>query len=137
MTRLQAAVLRQGVATRANILVAAGTSTGKTTLTKPSVGLARVQWQVTAPPDVRINYAVCLELVGSRYRSNAGCTGIVTLKPTFAYRPRLRLQECMNWLLEGERGHRFLSPANCCLSHNLGNKHEGISFPAGTCGPDS
>jgi Flp pilus assembly CpaF family ATPase len=65
MRRLQAAVLRQGVATRANILVAAGTSTGKTTLTKPSVGFARAQWQITAPADVHINDAECLELVDS------------------------------------------------------------------------
>src|SRR3546814_1171511 len=33
MSRLQAAVLRKGVADRSNILVAGGTSTGKTTLT--------------------------------------------------------------------------------------------------------
>ena len=63
--RLQAAVLRQGIAARGEILVAAGTATGKTTLTKPSVGFTRAQWQVTALPDVRINYAVCLELLAT------------------------------------------------------------------------
>src|SRR3546814_1243088 len=54
MSRLQAAVLRKGVADRSNILVAGGTSTGKTTLTNALLaGVAKTSVRVVLIEDTR------------------------------------------------------------------------------------
>ncbi|WP_459178075.1 P-type conjugative transfer ATPase TrbB [Paracoccus denitrificans] len=67
MSRMQAEALRLGVATRANILVAGGTSTGKTTLTNALLAeVAKTQDRVVIIEDTRELQCAAPNLVAMR-----------------------------------------------------------------------
>nr|WP_170106818.1 conjugal transfer protein TrbF [Rhodovulum imhoffii] len=69
MTETQAALLREGVATRANILVAGGTSTGKTTLTNALLAeVAGSSDRVVIIEDDRHGEARAVEAASAGYR---------------------------------------------------------------------
>jgi type IV secretion system protein VirB11 len=86
MTALQAAALRLGVASRANILVAGGTSTGKTTLTNALLAeVARTQDRVVLIEDTRELQCAAPNLVALRT-----VDGVATLSDLVRSSLRLR-----------------------------------------------
>ncbi|WP_442439568.1 P-type conjugative transfer ATPase TrbB [Pseudooceanicola lipolyticus] len=86
MTRLQAEALRLGVATRANILVAGGTSTGKTTLTNALLAeVAETQDRVVIIEDTRELQCAAPNLVAMRTKD-----GVASLSDLVRSSLRLR-----------------------------------------------
>ncbi|WP_209612965.1 P-type conjugative transfer ATPase TrbB [Sphingomonas sp. PL20] len=86
MSRLQAAVLRNGVATRANILVAGGTGTGKTTLTNALLAeVAKTTDRVVLIEDTRELQCDSPNLVAMRTKD-----GVATLSDLVRSSLRLR-----------------------------------------------
>ncbi|WP_438819562.1 P-type conjugative transfer ATPase TrbB [Paracoccus pantotrophus] len=86
MTRMQAEALRLGVATRANILVAGGTSTGKTTLTNALLAeVAKTQDRVVIIEDTRELQCAAANLVAMRTKD-----GVATLSDLVRSSLRLR-----------------------------------------------
>lgn len=86
MTRMQAAVLRRGVAGRANILVAGGTSTGKTTLTNALLAeVAKSSDRVVLIEDTRELQCATPNLVALRTKD-----GVVSLSDLVRSSLRLR-----------------------------------------------
>ncbi|WP_323718139.1 P-type conjugative transfer ATPase TrbB [Paracoccus aminovorans] len=86
MTRMQAEALRLGVATRANILVAGGTSTGKTTLTNALLAeVAKTQDRVVIIEDTRELQCAAPNLVAMRTKH-----GVATLSDLVRSSLRLR-----------------------------------------------
>jgi type IV secretion system protein VirB11 len=86
MSRLQAAVLRNGVATRANILVAGGTGTGKTTLTNALlVEVAKTTDRVVLIEDTRELQCAAPNLVAMRTKD-----GVASLSELVRSSLRLR-----------------------------------------------
>lgn len=86
MTRMQAEALRLGVATRANILVAGGTSTGKTTLTNALLAeVAKTQDRVVIIEDTRELQCAAPNLVAMRTTD-----GVATLSDLVRSSLRLR-----------------------------------------------
>ncbi|ABL68273.1 P-type conjugative transfer ATPase TrbB [Paracoccus denitrificans] len=86
MTRMQAEALRLGVATRANILVAGGTSTGKTTLTNALLAeVAKTQDRVVVIEDTRELQCAAPNLVAMRTKD-----GVATLSDLVRSSLRLR-----------------------------------------------
>ncbi|QLH13056.1 P-type conjugative transfer ATPase TrbB [Paracoccus pantotrophus] len=86
MTRMQAEALRLGVATRANILVAGGTSTGKTTLTNALLAeVAKTQDRVVIIEDTRELQCAAPNLVAMRTKD-----GVATLSDLVRSSLRLR-----------------------------------------------
>ncbi|MFB8342842.1 P-type conjugative transfer ATPase TrbB [Brucella cytisi] len=86
MTRLQAGVLRLNVATRANILVAGGTSTGKTTLTNALLAeVAKTSDRVVIIEDTRELQCAAPNLVAMRTKD-----GVATLSDLVRSSLRLR-----------------------------------------------
>ncbi|MGN6373952.1 MAG: P-type conjugative transfer ATPase TrbB [Sphingomonas sp.] len=76
MSRLQAAALRHGVATRANILVAGGTGTGKTTLTNALLAeIARTSDRVVLIEDTRELQCAAPNLVALRTKEAVATLG--------------------------------------------------------------
>ncbi|WP_449295456.1 P-type conjugative transfer ATPase TrbB [Paenirhodobacter populi] len=86
MSRVQAEVLRLGVVTRANILVAGGTSTGKTTLTNALLAeVAKTQDRVILIEDTRELQCAAPNLVALRTKD-----GVATLSDLVRSSLRLR-----------------------------------------------
>jgi type IV secretion system protein TrbB len=86
MTEAQASVLRDGVAARANILVAGGTSTGKTTLTNALLAeVARTADRVVIIEDTRELQCAAPNLVALRTKD-----GVATLSDLVRSSLRLR-----------------------------------------------
>lgn len=86
MTRLQAEALRLGVATQANILVAGGTSTGKTTLTNALLAeVAKTQDRVVLIEDTRELQCAAPNLVAMRTKE-----GVASLSDLVRSALRLR-----------------------------------------------
>ena len=86
MSRMQAEALRLGVATRANILVAGGTSTGKTTLTNALLAeVAKTQDRVVIIEDTRELQCAAPNLVAMRTKD-----GVATLSDLVRSSLRLR-----------------------------------------------
>ncbi|PXA87407.1 P-type conjugative transfer ATPase TrbB [Nostoc sp. 3335mG] len=86
MSRLQAAALRRGVADRANILVAGGTSTGKTTLTNALLAeVAKTSDRVILIEDTRELQCATPNLVALRTKD-----GVATLSDLVRSSLRLR-----------------------------------------------
>lgn len=86
MTRMQAEALRLGVATRANILVAGGTSTGKTTLTNALLAeVAKTQDRIVIIEDTRELQCAAPNLVAMRTKD-----GVATLSDLVRSSLRLR-----------------------------------------------
>lgn len=86
MTEAQAAALREAVASRANILVAGGTSTGKTTLTNALLAeVARTQDRVVIIEDTRELQCAAPNLVAMRTKD-----GVATLSDLVRSSLRLR-----------------------------------------------
>ncbi|QFQ88826.1 P-type conjugative transfer ATPase TrbB [Paracoccus kondratievae] len=86
MTRMQAEALRLGVATRANILVAGGTSTGKTTLTNALLAeVAKTSDRVIIIEDTRELQCAAQNLVAMRTKD-----GVATLSDLVRSSLRLR-----------------------------------------------
>lgn len=86
MSRLQAAVLRNGVATRANILVAGGTGTGKTTLTNALLAeIAKTSDRIVLIEDTRELQCASPNLVAMRTKD-----GVATLSELVRSSLRLR-----------------------------------------------
>ncbi|MFN8682559.1 P-type conjugative transfer ATPase TrbB [Paracoccus sp. P2] len=86
MTRMQAEALRLGVATRANILVAGGTSTGKTTLTNALLAeVAKTQDRVVIIEDTRELQCAAPNLVAMRTKD-----GVASLSDLVRSSLRLR-----------------------------------------------
>ncbi|REG38398.1 type IV secretion system protein VirB11 [Paracoccus versutus] len=86
MTRMQAEALRLAVATRANILVAGGTSTGKTTLTNALLAeVAKTQDRVVIIEDTRELQCAASNLVAMRTKD-----GVATLSDLVRSSLRLR-----------------------------------------------
>ncbi|WP_306028675.1 P-type conjugative transfer ATPase TrbB [Stappia sp. MMSF_3263] len=86
MTPAQAETLRSGVATRANILVAGGTSTGKTTLTNALLAeVAKTSDRVILIEDTRELQCAALNLVAMRTRD-----GVASLSDLVRSSLRLR-----------------------------------------------
>jgi len=86
MSRLQAAVLRNGVATRANILVAGGTGTGKTTLTNALLAeVAKTTDRVVLIEDTRELQCAAPNLVAMRTKD-----GVASLSELVRSSLRLR-----------------------------------------------
>ncbi|WP_253944577.1 P-type conjugative transfer ATPase TrbB [Pseudogemmobacter hezensis] len=86
MTRVQAEALRLGVATRANILVAGGTSTGKTTLTNALLAeVAKTSDRVIIIEDTRELQCAAPNLVAMRTKD-----GVATLSDLVRSSLRLR-----------------------------------------------
>ncbi|MEF9600836.1 P-type conjugative transfer ATPase TrbB [Paracoccus sp. PXZ] len=86
MTRMQAEALRLAVATRANILVAGGTSTGKTTLTNALLAeVAKTQDRVVIIEDTRELQCASPNLVAMRTKD-----GVATLSDLVRSSLRLR-----------------------------------------------
>src|SRR3546814_11080409 len=86
MSRLQAAVLRKGVADRSNILVAGGTSTGKTTLTNALLAeVAKTSDRVVLIEDTRALQCASPNLVALRTKDGVA-------SPSDPVRPYLRLR---------------------------------------------
>ncbi|REF73596.1 P-type conjugative transfer ATPase TrbB [Paracoccus versutus] len=86
MTRMQAEALRLAVATRANILVAGGTSTGKTTLTNALLAeVAKTQDRVVIIEDTRELQCAAPNLVAMRTKD-----GVATLSDLVRSSLRLR-----------------------------------------------
>jgi type IV secretion system protein VirB11 len=86
MSRMQAEALRLAVATRANILVAGGTSTGKTTLTNALLAeVAKTQDRVVIIEDTRELQCAAPNLVAMRTKD-----GIATLSDLVRSSLRLR-----------------------------------------------
>jgi type IV secretion system protein TrbB len=86
MSRLQAAVLRKGVADRANILVAGGTGTGKTTLTNALLAeVAKTSDRVVLIEDTRELQCAAPNLVAMRTKD-----GVASLSDLVRSSLRLR-----------------------------------------------
>ena len=86
MSRFQAAVLRNGVATRANILVAGGTGTGKTTLTNALLAeVAKTTDRVVLIEDTRELQCAAPNLVAMRTKD-----GVASLSELVRSSLRLR-----------------------------------------------
>ena len=86
MSRLQAAALRHGVASRANILVAGGTGTGKTTLTNALLAeIARTDDRVVLIEDTRELQCAAPNLVAMRTKD-----GVASLSDLVRSSLRLR-----------------------------------------------
>jgi type IV secretion system protein VirB11 len=86
MSRLQAAALRRGVTDRANILVAGGTSTGKTTLTNALLAeVAKTSDRVVLIEDTRELQCAAPNLVAMRTKD-----GVATLSDLVRSSLRLR-----------------------------------------------
>ncbi|MDQ7777313.1 MAG: P-type conjugative transfer ATPase TrbB [Paracoccus aminovorans] len=86
MSRMQAEALRLGVATRANILVAGGTSTGKTTLTNALLAeVAKTQDRVVIIEDTRELQCTAPNLVAMRTKD-----GVASLSDLVRSSLRLR-----------------------------------------------
>lgn len=86
MSRMQAEALRLGVATRGNILVAGGTSTGKTTLTNALLAeVAKTQDRVVIIEDTRELQCAAPNLVAMRTKH-----GVATLSDLVRSSLRLR-----------------------------------------------
>ncbi|WP_449045754.1 P-type conjugative transfer ATPase TrbB [Paracoccus versutus] len=86
MSRMQAEALRLGVATRANILVAGGTSTGKTTLTNALLAeVAKTQDRVVIIEDTRELQCAAPNLVAMRTKD-----GVASLSDLVRSSLRLR-----------------------------------------------
>ncbi|NIJ34097.1 P-type conjugative transfer ATPase TrbB [Sphingomonas oligoaromativorans] len=86
MSRLQAATLRKGIADRANILVAGGTSTGKTTLTNALLAeVAKTSDRVVLIEDTRELQCATPNLVALRTKD-----GVATLSDLVRSSLRLR-----------------------------------------------
>ncbi|EQB11360.1 P-type conjugative transfer ATPase TrbB [Sphingobium lactosutens] len=86
MSRLQAAMLREGVASRANILVAGGTGTGKTTLTNALLAeIAKTEDRVVLIEDTRELQCTAPNLVAMRTKD-----GIASLSDLVRSSLRLR-----------------------------------------------
>src|SRR3546814_7160885 len=86
MSRLQAAVLRKGVADRANILIAGGTGTGKTTLTNALLAeVAKTADRVVLIEDTRELQCAAPNLVAMRTKD-----GVASLSALVRSSLRLR-----------------------------------------------
>ncbi len=88
MAEAQAAALRQAVSTRANILVAGGTSTGKTTLTNALLAeVAKTADRVVIIEDTRELQCAAPNLVAMRTMDGVGAFRISIRSPAPAPRP--------------------------------------------------
>ncbi|MDO5703924.1 MAG: P-type conjugative transfer ATPase TrbB [Paracoccus sp. (in: a-proteobacteria)] len=126
MTRMQAEALRLGVATRANILVAGGTSTGKTTLTNALLAeVAKTQDRVVIIEDTRELQCAAPNLVAMRTKD-----GVASLSDLVRSSLRLRPDRIPIGEVRGAEALDLLKAWGTGHPGGIGTIHAGSGFGA-------
>ncbi|MFN8683416.1 P-type conjugative transfer ATPase TrbB [Paracoccus sp. P2] len=126
MSRMQAEALRLAVATRANILVAGGTSTGKTTLTNALLAeVAKTQDRVVIIEDTRELQCAAPNLVAMRTKD-----GVATLSDLVRSSLRLRPDRIPIGEVRGAEALDLLKAWGTGHPGGIGTIHAGSSLGA-------
>jgi type IV secretion system protein VirB11 len=126
MTADQAAILRQGVASRANILVAGGTSTGKTTLTNALLAeVAKTTDRVIVIEDTRELQCLAQNIVAMRTKD-----GVATLSDLVRSSLRLRPDRIPIGEVRGSEALDLLKAWGTGHPGGIGTIHAGTALGA-------